>query len=195
MKNLGYSYSIRKNECIGIGLRADFTKIKNYARIDHKEKETMMTIRRATLTDIPRLNELLQEILQVHHVARPDLFSASGQKFSQDELAILLKNEVKPVFVYEDEGQVLGHLFCEIIQLDSPVLEPVKTLFIDDLCVTSAARGQKIGEKLYDFAVDYAKEIGCHNITLDVWNDNQGALRFYERLGMKPQKTRMEIRL
>ncbi|NQN87728.1 GNAT family N-acetyltransferase [Streptococcus suis] len=151
-----------------------------------------MTIRKATQSDIPVLNELLQDILQVHHQARPDIFRSSGQKFSEDELRELLDNPAKPVFVYEVDGQVVGHLFCELMTATGDVLEPGKTLFIDDLCVASAARGQKIGEQLYDFALSYAKEQGCHNLTLDVWADNAGAVRFYERLGMKPQKFRME---
>ena len=67
-----------------------------------------------------------------------------------------------------------------------------KTLFIDDLCVDKEARGKKLGEKLYQFALDYAKELGCYNVTLHVWNDNAGALRFYERLGMRPRYTEME---
>lgn len=33
-----------------------------------------MAIRRATIADIPTLMDLLQQILYVHHVARPDLF-------------------------------------------------------------------------------------------------------------------------
>ncbi len=36
------------------------------------------------------------------------------------------------------------------------------------------------------------RELGCYNLTLHVWNDNAGALRFYERLGMKPRYTEME---
>ncbi|WP_044749692.1 GNAT family N-acetyltransferase, partial [Streptococcus suis] len=82
--------------------------------------------------------------------------------------------------------------FCELSTTTGDVLEPVKTLFIDDLCVANSARGQKIGEQLYEFALSYAKEQGCHNLTLDVWADNAGAVRFYERQGMKPQKFRME---
>ncbi|HFI0395129.1 TPA: N-acetyltransferase family protein [Streptococcus suis] len=151
-----------------------------------------MTIRKARQSDIPVLIKLLQDILQVHHQARPDIFRSTGQKFSEDELRELLDNPAKPVFVYEVDGQVVGHLFCELSTAKSDVLEPVKTLFIDDLCVASTARGQKIGEQLYDFALSYAKEQGCHNLTLDVWADNAGAVRFYERLGMKPQKFRME---
>ncbi|HFI0579125.1 TPA: N-acetyltransferase family protein [Streptococcus suis] len=151
-----------------------------------------MTIRKARQSDIPVLIKLLQDILQVHYQARPDIFRSSGQKFSEDELRELLDNPAKPVFVYAVDGQVVGHLFCELMTATGDVLEPVKTLFIDDLCVASTARGQKIGEQLYDFALSYAKEQGCHNLTLDVWADNAGAVRFYERLGMKPQKFRME---
>lgn len=151
-----------------------------------------MTIRLATEADIPVLTSLLQDILQVHHQARPDIFKAAGQKFSEDELKALLKDPGKPVFVYELEEQIVGHLFCQLSTVTSDVLQPVKTLFIDDLCVASSARGQKIGEQLYAFALSYAKEHGCHNLTLDVWADNVGAVRFYERLGMVPQKFRME---
>nr|MBP6171377.1 GNAT family N-acetyltransferase [Streptococcus sp.] len=114
------------------------------------------------------------------------------QKFSEAELVALLENPDKPIFVFELEGQVVGHLFCEFRTTSGDVLEPIKTLFIDDLCVASSVRGQKIGEQLYEFALSYAKEQGCHNLTLDVWADNAGAVRFYERQGMKPQKFRME---
>ena len=101
----------------------------------------------------------------------------------------------RAIFVYEDEnGCILGHLFMviqDISENDGPQ-KTHKSLFIDDLCVDKEARGQKIGEKLYQFALDYAKEQGCYNVTLHVWNDNAGALRFYERLGMRPRYTEME---
>lgn len=151
-----------------------------------------MTIRRAENRDIPSLQDLLQQVLFVHHQARPDLFEAQGSKYTQAQLEGLLHNDQRPVFVYEDEnGQVLGHMFTIIEETHAPQV-PHKTLFIDDLCVSEAARGQKIGEQLYQFALNYAKESGCYNLTLNVWNDNEGALRFYQRQGLKPQETRME---
>ncbi|MBY5033734.1 GNAT family N-acetyltransferase [Streptococcus gallolyticus] len=152
-------------------------------------------IRRASQTDIPVLIHFLQQILLVHHQVRPDIFKAKGQKFSFEELEKLVLDDQRPIFVYEKEGQILGHLFCQIKEADSNVLELIKTLFIDDLCVDESARGQAIGQKLMDFAKEYAKELSCHNLTLDVWNDNAGAARFYERLGMSAQKTRLEMML
>ena len=153
-----------------------------------------MSIRLAQPKDIPDLLRLLEQILSVHHQARPDIFKEEGSKYSGQDLENLMMQEQTPIFVYENsDGQILGHLFVTIKEVtDNPVLQPIKTLFIEDLCVDQATRGQKIGDQLYQFAVSYAKEIGCYNLTLNVWNDNEGALRFYQRQGMKPQETVME---
>lgn len=151
-----------------------------------------MSIRHAQVSDIPAILDLLGEILTVHHKGRPDIFKAEGSKYTHQQLAQLLDDPNQPVFVYEQDGQILGHLFCQIQEAQGSVLEPIKTLFIDDLCVSSAARGQGLGEKFMDFAKGYAKEQGCYNLTLDVWADNAGAVRFYERFGLVPQKMRME---
>lgn len=152
-------------------------------------------IRLAKEEDIPRLQELLGQILIVHHQVRPDIFKSEGSKFTDAELEAVINDLNRPIFVYEDEnGCILGHLFMviqDISENDGPQ-KAHKSLFIDDLCVDKGARGQKIGEKLYQFALDYAKEQGCYNVTLHVWNDNAGALRFYERLGMRPRYTEME---
>lgn len=145
--------------------------------------------------DIPRLQELFAQILIVHHQARSDVLKVKGSKFTDKELEGVIGDANKPVFVYEDEaGTILCHLFLiikEVSENDDPQ-KTIKTLFIDDLCVEEKARGQKLGEKLYQFALDYATEQECYNATLHVWNDNQGALDFYEHLGVKPRYTEMK---
>ncbi|MGT2799602.1 GNAT family N-acetyltransferase [Streptococcus marmotae] len=151
-----------------------------------------MMIRQAQLTDIPTLTALLQEILTVHHEVRPDLFKETGQKFSTQELEKLIEDPQQPIFVYEVEGEVVGHLFCKIVSQEHSVLQTVKTLFIDDLCVKQGMRGKRIGQQLYEYALAFAKEQNCYNVTLDVWSDNKEAVAFYQRLGLKQQKVRME---
>ena len=66
------------------------------------------------------------------------------------------------------------------------------TLYIDDICVDETARGQGVGRALYDHILDYAREKGCYNVTLNVWNCNPGAMAFYEKLGLAPYKVGME---
>ena len=150
-------------------------------------------IRLAGARDLEAVNELLRDVLRVHHAGRPDLFKGEGKKYTDEELLKVFANPNTPVFVYEKEGAVLGYIFCSIQVPSSEQLNPVKTLYIDDLCVNGKARGQHIGKTLFEYAREYAKEIGCHNVTLHVWECNPGAKAFYESLGLKPQYTSMEL--
>ena len=98
----------------------------------------------------------------------------------------------KPIFVYDD-GEVLGHAFCQISEVKNHrLLQDAKTLYIDDICVEETARGRHIGQSLYEYVRDYARSIGCYNITLNVWEGNDSALSFYRSMGMQVQKTGME---
>lgn len=136
--------------------------------------------------------DLLHQVDMVHHVIRPDLFKPYVTKYNEQELEALLNDESKPIFVYDD-GNVLGHAFCQIIEVRShELLQDIKTLYIDDICVDEHVRGQHIGKALYEFVRDYAQSIGCYNITLNVWEGNDSAFRFYQKMGMKVQKTGME---
>uniref|UniRef100_UPI0040294F3E GNAT family N-acetyltransferase n=1 Tax=Ruminococcus bicirculans (ex Wegman et al. 2014) TaxID=1160721 RepID=UPI0040294F3E len=73
------------------------------------------------------------------------------------------------------------------------VLTDIKTLYIDDLCVDENCRGQHIGSVLYEAVKKFAKEQGCYNVTLNVWECNPSARKFYEKAGLKPYKTCMEV--
>lgn len=150
-------------------------------------------VRRAIKKDINGIIELLHQVNMVHHVIRPDLFKPNTTKYSEQELEALLNDDSKPVFVYADGGKVSGHAFCQITEVkDHQLLQDIKTLYIDDICVEESARGQHIGKALYEFVRGYAQSIGCYNITLNVWEGNEPALRFYKSMGMNVQKTGME---
>lgn len=150
-------------------------------------------IRKAEKKDIPSIMELLHQVDMVHHVIRPDLFKPNTTKYNEQELEDLLGNDSKPVFVFEDDG-VLGHAFCVVTEVkDDKLLQDIKTLYIDDICVNEKARGQHVGKALYEYVRDYAQSIGCNNITLNVWEGNEPAINFYRNMGMKVQKTTMEI--
>lgn len=150
-------------------------------------------IRPAEPKDLEAVNTLLGQVLAVHHASRPDLFRPVGKKYTDDELLSIFENPDTPVFVYEREGAVLGYAFCAIQHLGSGALMPLTTLYLDDLCVLESARGLHIGTALFEYVKAFAKEKGCHNITLHVWEGNPGAKAFYEALGMQPQYTSMEL--
>ena len=151
-------------------------------------------IRFAIENDIPKILDLLKQVCLVHHKDRPDIFKV-GTKYSAEELKVILNDESRPILVSVDENDnVQGYCFCIYQQhVNNSVLTDIKTLYIDDLCVDETLRGKHIGKELYDSAVKLAKDTGCYNLTLNVWSCNQSALKFYESLGLLPQKIGMEL--
>ena len=149
-------------------------------------------VRKAEKRDIGAIMGLLHQVNMVHYEKRPDLFKPHTTKYDEQELEILLGDDSKPVFVYDD-GEVLGHAFCQVTEVKNHrLLQDAKTLYIDDICVEETARGRHIGRALYEFVRDYARSIGCYNITLNVWEGNDSAYSFYKSMGMQVQKTGME---
>lgn len=149
-----------------------------------------MNIRRAKKEDIPQIEELLYQVQKVHSDGRPDLFKAGEKKYTTEELETLVKNDEKPMFVAEDDV-ILGYAFC-IFQHHGSSMYNNTTLYIDDLCVSEKSRGYKVGTKLYEFVLDFAKKNGCYNVTLNVWDCNESAKIFYEKCGLSIQKYGME---
>ena len=76
-------------------------------------------IRFAERRDIGALLHLLDQVNRVHHEGRPDLFRRAT-KYGAAELEAILEKTDSPVFVFEDEnGEILGHAFCLIRQVQS----------------------------------------------------------------------------
>ena len=151
-------------------------------------------IRYAMEKDIEKIGDLLSQVDLVHHNGRPDIFKI-GRKYSTGELKELLKDKQRPILVcVDDNDEVMGYCFGIFQQhINHSVLTDIKTLYIDDICVDEKLRGKHVGKELYEAAVELAKENGCHNLTLNVWSCNPSAMRFYEAMGLVPQKIGMEL--
>lgn len=124
-----------------------------------------MNIRRANEKDIPRLIELLGQVLQIHADIRPDIFIAGTTKYTNEELSEMIKDDTNPIYVAADEN---------------------------DVCVDASARGQHIGEALFEYVKSEAKRLGCYEVTLNVWAGNTSAEKFYEKMGLKTKERQME---
>ncbi len=151
-----------------------------------------MEIRNANEKDIPSILRLLSQVNKIHHDGRPDIFKL-GTKYGAKELESIISDKDTPVLVADDGRNVVGYAFCIIRQhVGDSILTDIKTLYVDDLCVDESRRGMHIGRTLYEAAQSLAREKGCHNITLNVWQLNTDAAKFYEAMGMHPLKTCME---
>ena len=153
-----------------------------------------MNIRRAKEKDVPRLMELLGQVLQIHADIRPDIFIAGTTKYTKEELLTMIKDDTKPIFVAADESDMcMGYAYCQLKEQPfSNNMVPFTSLFIDDLCVDASTRGQHVGESLFAYVKNEAKRLGCYEVTLNVWSGNTSAEKFYEKMGLKTKERQME---
>lgn len=154
-----------------------------------------MQIRRAAEKDIDRINELLGQVLEIHADIRPDIFIPGTTKYTNAELADMTKDDNKPIYVaVDDEDYVMGYAFCQIRkQPFSNNMIQFDTMFIDDLCVDEEIRGKHIGEALFVFVKEEAKRRNCYDVTLNVWEGNNSARHFYDKMGLKVKESQLEI--
>lgn len=152
-----------------------------------------MTIRKAEQKDIPQIEKLLFQVNNVHAEGRPDLFKKDCKKYTSEELEAILQEDSRPIFTAMEGDDLLGYAFCILQKTEENNMQSIRTLYIDDLCVDEEKRGRHIGKQLYDYVLQYAREIGCYNVTLNVWECNESARRFYDSCGLQVQKTGMEM--
>lgn len=155
-----------------------------------------MDITRAAHSDIDGILRLLSQVLQIHAEIRPDIFVSGTTKYTRGQLREIIGDDSRPIFVAKQDGEVCGYAFCVIKDADfATTMKPHKSVYIDDFCVDSSARGRGIGKSLFEFVKKWAKSIGCADITLAVWEGNGNARAFYDKMGMTPRETIMELKL
>ena len=157
-----------------------------------------ITVRPAKKEDHPAVERLLRQIAQLHADLRPDIFRPASRKYDTERYCGLLQNPDTPILVAQNEqGEVLGYAMLQVKAIDDghPVLLPRTFLYIDDLCVEESLRGAGIGAALVQAVRALAHERGIEKIELNVWECNEGAMRFYERLGFATQRRGLELNI
>ena len=155
-----------------------------------------MTIRFATCADISGILRLLYQVGDVHHQIRPDIFRSGALKYDAPALQNLLQDSNRPIFVAVEGDALLGYCFCVIKDYRGSGVQTDRVeVYIDDLCVEETCRGQGVATALYRHVTQWAKELGCAFISLNVWCGNDSAMAFYEKMGLTPRHIMLEMKL
>ncbi len=155
-----------------------------------------LVIRKAETGDIPDILRLLSQVLEIHADIRPDIFVHRTTKYSESELEEIIACPQTPVYIALCDGRFAGYCFCEIKEMPAKELfVPFRYVYIDDLCVDEVMRGKHIGSALFEYVKNEARALGAYEITLHVWEGNDKAKAFYDKLGFTPQSYTMEYKL
>lgn len=129
-------------------------------------------IRKAVREDCVRMMELIQE-LAIYEKA-PDEVTVSLTHFEESGFGA---NPVWWAFVAEVEGVVVGMALYYVRYSTWKG----QRMYLEDILVTEAMRGQKIGSLLFDALIVEAKEKGFNGMNWQVLDWNKPAINFYKK--------------
>lgn len=134
------------------------------------------TIRAGRSEDIPRVLELVRELAVFERA--PDEVTNTVAMMEEDGFG---PNPVYGMFV-----AVRNHVIVGIsVYYYRYSTWKGKRLYLEDIVVTAAERGQGIGKALFNRTLEHALQSGCTGITWQVLDWNEPAINFYKRYGAK----------
>ncbi len=150
-----------------------------------------VVIRKATKEELPKIQELSQELF-LSDESRDSLLNMEWSR-SEDGKKIFLSRIVednKFCFVAEVEKEIVGYTTGSVMEVYA--WRPVKRLEMENLIVTQKYRGQGIGEKLALAVFDLGKSLDMERVMVTAYATNGEGIRFYERIGFAPDSLQLE---
>lgn len=112
--------------------------------------------------------------------------SASSPPPSAAELQAIVDSDDTVLYIARVDGAIVGSLTLAFYRI------PTGTkAWIEDVVVSSVARGAGVGEALNRAAIAEAEHRGAKNVSLTSRSSREAANRLYQRLGFEPYSTNL----
>lgn len=155
-----------------------------------------LIIRDGNKDDFQAISNLIMEVHNLHQENRPDVYNKVDTVLEPEEFQEFLDSDDYKMFVVEDTDNKELAAYCGIKFTTTPnmsILVKRKIAYIDDLTINAAYKRKGLGKMLFNHSVEYAKSQGAHAVELMLWEFNQDASAFYEKMGMKTKNKKMEL--
>ncbi len=150
--------------------------------------EEEYTIRPARAEDAQAVTAMWAEMGVEHQQYDPQrwaLAADAGERQREHFFRTLADRQSGLVLTATDStGQVVGYLMAGVTE-PPPVFRTKRRGQIWDLFVRPAHRGKGVGRRLMEAAVDGLKARGAEDLLLRVSADNEAAIEFYRKLGLR----------
>jgi ribosomal protein S18 acetylase RimI-like enzyme len=108
---------------------------------------------------------------------------------NEDYVRFYLASECRGALLAEQDGQVVGLLSYSI---RPDLYHAGGSALIELLVVRGGQRGVGVGAALVNNLVKRVEDQGCAEVSVSTMPDNQGAIRFYQRLGLTEEAVYLE---
>lgn len=151
----------------------------------------IISIRSAVIEDLPILIEFEQGIVFAERPFDPQLKSG---RISYYDLGEMIVNPDAEILVAEHIGTLVGSGSIHIKTSKAYVSHDVYS-YLGFMYVDPNYRGQGINKLIIDGLAAWSRSRGIHEMQLDVYDKNEGAIRAYEKYGFKKSLVQMRIEL
>ena len=135
------------------------------------------------MEDFKRINELALQVHEMHVTWNPDIFKSVKEVINKEYFENLIKNE--EIYIAKVDKEIVGYIIFNIKEKENPSMRYRKQLNIDAICVDEKYRGKGIGTKILESIKEIAKTKGCTDLYLTVNQENENAIKVYEKFGFK----------
>lgn len=151
----------------------------------------MTNVRKATTDDLPAL-VVLNEGLFNEDAGTRDPFVDLGWSGRETYLRELITDgERNIIWAADDGGQVVGYLVARL--KDGNDIRPVRSAELESLYVQADRRNGGHGAALVEHFLGWAKGTGAARAVVHAYSANTSAIRFYERFGLRPRSTMLDL--
>jgi len=151
-------------------------------------------VRPARREELERVNELRQQVNELHVQGRPGHFRPGFNQELRRHVYDQFESDSEDVLVALADGEVAG--FATVVYVhrpEGPYTLPLDFYHVNEFGVDAAHRRQGIGRALVDYMRADARARGFSRVDLDAWSFNESALAFYEAVGFKPYRVYFEM--
>ena len=149
-----------------------------------------LTIRPAQKEDLPILLEFEQGIIAFERPYDPTL--KPGHISYYDLEAMISDTDTEVIVALNAEQQIVASAYA-LIKTAKPYLNHERYAYLGFMYVAPDHRGQGVNKIIVDALLKWSKFQGMNEVRLDVYNDNPGALRAYEKAGFKRHMINMRL--
>lgn len=141
----------------------------------------MITTRTAILEDLPILLDFEQQLIDFERPFDPTL---KAEKISYYDIkAMILSDEVE-VIVAVEKDEIIGSGYARIENV-KPYLKHNKHAYLGFMFVKDSHRGKGVNKLVIDALYQWILSKNIYEVRLDVYADNVGAIKAYEKVGFK----------
>lgn len=156
-----------------------------------------ISVRKANAGDYNSVCELFDEVDTLHRDNLPHIFQKpSGAAREENYYAGLIADKDVALFVAEVDGKLVGFIHAIIRETPAiPVFVPRRYAIVDGVVVNTGFQKRGIGKMLMDKMQEWTITRGATSIELNVYEFNETAISFYERLGYQTLSLKMSKEL